>query len=58
MAVLSAITIGFILYYRKKRYEYQSQIGDKMLDDLNRAIHHTAVQAEMTGLFLIWSSRI
>jgi membrane protein implicated in regulation of membrane protease activity len=54
MALFAAITIGFVLYYRKKRHEFQSQIGDKMLDNLNKAIHHATIQAKMTDLFLIW----
>ncbi|MFT4535162.1 MAG: hypothetical protein ACJA1A_001796 [Saprospiraceae bacterium] len=54
MAIFAALTIGFVLYYRKKRYEFQSQVGDKMLDNLNKAIHHATVQAKMTDLFLIW----
>lgn len=54
MAVFAVVTIGFVLYYRKKRYSFQSQVGDKMLDNLNRAIHHATIQAKMTDLFLIW----
>lgn len=54
MAVFAVLTIGFVLYYRKKRHEYQAQVGDKTLDDLNRAIYQATVQAKMTDLFLIW----
>ena len=54
MAIFALITIGFVLFYRKKRHEFTAEPGDKVLADLNQTIHHTTIITKITNLFLIW----